>query len=88
MTERRRYLVLDGFVPRLPEHDWIQVAHVYEGMRASDILVSAPMIRLIHPTEPDRTERGAVEGRLSGSPHVAVTSFDHAPLSDPATARY
>jgi hypothetical protein len=55
MTERRRYLVLDGFVPRLPEYEWIQVAHVYEGERASDILPSAPMVRLIHPTEPDRT---------------------------------
>ncbi len=55
MTERRRYLVLDGFVPRLPEHDWMQVAHVYERERASTILVSAPMLRLVHPTDPSRT---------------------------------
>jgi hypothetical protein len=31
------------------------VAHVYEGERASTILVSAPMVRLFHPTEPGRT---------------------------------
>ena len=47
--------MLDGFVPRLPKHDWIQVAHDCEGERASNILVSAPMVRLTHPTEPDRT---------------------------------
>ncbi len=51
MAERRRNLVLDAFGPRLPEYDWIQVAHVYEGERASNILVSAPMVRLFHPTE-------------------------------------
>jgi hypothetical protein len=55
MAERRRYLVLDGFVPRLPEHDWFQVAHVYRGERASNLLVSAPMVRLLHATEADRT---------------------------------
>ena len=55
MTERRLFLVLDGFVPRLPEYSWIEVAHVYVGERASNILVSAPMVRLIHPTEPGRT---------------------------------
>jgi hypothetical protein len=54
-ADSRRYLVLDGFVPRLPEYDWIQVAHVHQGERASNLLVSAPMVRLIHPTEPDRT---------------------------------
>ena len=55
VTEPRRYLVLDGFIPRLAEHDWIQVAHTYEDERASNILVSAPMVRLMLPTEPGRT---------------------------------
>ena len=55
MTEVRRFLVLDGFVPRTPEDAWIEPAKVYEGERASNVLVSAPMVRLFHPTEPGRT---------------------------------
>ena len=34
--------MLDGFIPRLPEHDWIEVAHVYEGERAG------VAIRMVH----------------------------------------
>ena len=52
MIERRRYLVLDGFVPRQPEYGWIEVTHVYDGLRASGIVLSAAMIRLFHPSEP------------------------------------
>ena len=52
MTEVRRYLVLDGFTPRLPEHGWIQLAHVYEGVLASDLFPSGlPWVRLVHPTD-------------------------------------
>ena len=54
-SERRRYLVLDGCVPRHSEDAWVEPAKVYDGVRASNILVSAPMVRLIHPTEPGRT---------------------------------
>ncbi len=54
MTERRRYLVLDGFVPRLPEYGWIEPGQTYEGVRASEILPAGILfVRLVHPT--DRT---------------------------------
>ena len=53
MTEVRRYRVLDGFVPGLPEYDWIQPGQTYEGERASEILpADIPWVRLVHPTEP------------------------------------
>ncbi len=56
MTEVRRYLVLDGFVPRLPEYDWIQPGQTYEGVRASDVLPAGiPWVRLVHPAEPGIT---------------------------------
>ena len=57
VTERRRYLVLDGFVPRLPERDWVQPGHCYQGEEASPTLLhgATPWVRLIHPTEPDTT---------------------------------
>ncbi len=44
--------MLDGYVPRTSEDAWVEPAKVYEGERASNILVSAPMVRLLHPTEP------------------------------------
>ncbi len=54
MTERRRYLVLDAFAPQLPEHNWVQPGHCYEGEEASGVLPTmTPWVRLIHPTQPD-----------------------------------
>ncbi len=55
MTERRRYLVLDGFVPRDPGHNWIAPGQTYEGRPASDVLPVGlrPWVRLIHPSDPD-----------------------------------
>ncbi len=57
MTERHRYLVLDGFVPRLPEHNWIKPAGQYDGTAASDVLPMGvtPWVRLIDPDWPDVT---------------------------------
>ena len=50
MTERRRYLVLDSFVPREPEHKFVQPGRCCEGRVASDILPTAtPWVRLAHP---------------------------------------
>jgi hypothetical protein len=56
MTEVRRYLVLDGFVPRLPEDEWIQPGQMYGSVRASESLpVGILFVRLVHPTEPGVT---------------------------------
>jgi hypothetical protein len=55
VTEVRRFLVLDGFVPRNPEDAWVEPAKVYEGERASNVLVSASIVRLFHPSKPGCT---------------------------------
>ena len=53
MTEVRRFLVLDGYEPRLPEHSWIEPGQVYEGMLASNVLpADIPWVRLVNPSDP------------------------------------
>ena len=56
MAERRRYLVLDAFAPRVPDQEWIQPGHYCDGLPASEILPTmTPWVRLIHPTQSDTT---------------------------------
>ncbi len=54
---RRRYLVLDVFAPRAPEHDWVQPGHCYQGEEATRAILPAATVwvRLSHPTQPDTT---------------------------------
>ena len=63
MAARRRYLVLDAFAARAPEHDWVQPGQCYEGEEVSAILPCATAwVRLTHPTQSDTT--GLVLKRL------------------------
>ncbi len=57
MTDRRRYLVLDAFAPRVPEHDWVVPGYCYEGEPVSPTMLATltPWVRLVHPTQPNTT---------------------------------
>ena len=52
MSEVRRYLVLDGYEPKVPENSWVEPEQVYEGVRASTILpADIPSVRLVNPSD-------------------------------------